>query len=259
MAQNLRSTIAQKTNPGLRMAGKVLATAFFLASVGVLRIMDESQAVFRSGDFIENLKDAASGDKLCYIAFYTEYCYPCDLEMKKIMSSRRLKGLLSENFVATRMDIMDQAEGSRLTALYQVTAIPTMIITDSEGYELDRCHSRESESNWAGFLEKTDGLRIAPEITLVSDNEGNNIWQKTHAFGIVVGEDLTYARSRLTAEKLSQKWKDKIWIVPGEGKNFYTVVGAFSKKSEAEAFGKAEGWEKSKIIRLSDEPVRYGN
>lgn len=259
MNQYLRFSTRISDTVKLRFLGKFMATALFLASVVVLRFQDETHSIFLGESFEDNLNAAQKADKLCYVKFYTDFCYPCDKADERLMNSSRLRKLLTENYIATKINGWgNDGKSDLLAQRFAINTYPTIVITDGEGNEVDRCYYQESESHWAQFLEKTNGLRTAPAITRVSDNRSGNAWNQQPEFGIIVQTDSDYMSSRETATRISRNWNKGVWIFPGRQKAFMTVIGPFASKSDAktakETVPLAKGGE---IIRLDEKPVRY--
>lgn len=263
MRQGQNLQLSAKISPifNLRLLGKSLATIFFLASVLVLRFQDQEVILFEEGKFEENLQNAQKADKLCYVKFYTDFCYPCEKADEKLRSSPRLVQLLTDYFVATQIKGWAGNETDRLLAKkYHITSYPTVLITDSEGNEIDRRHIQTSEAEWADFLEQTDGLRTAPVVTPVSDERVNNRWKKKQEFGLIIKSDPDYLTSRKTAEKVSETWKKGVWIFPGKTGGFQTVIGPFADQKEAKSIGKTlKMAENAELIKLEEVPVEYEN
>lgn len=259
MNQKLRFSTRVSGEINLRFLGKFMATAFFLASVWVLGHQDQTIPVFADGSLEDNLKAARESDKLCYLKFYTDFCYPCDKADERLVNSSRLVKLLTENYIAAKIDGWKPDDnGESLARKFNVSTYPAIVITDGEGNVVERSSYYESESQWAEFLEKTNGLRTAPEITMVSDNGSEDVWKKQPEFGLIVGADADYVSSRETAKAFSKKWKKGVWIFPGKRGEFLTVIGPFSSRAEAKvARENVKFAHEGEVVKLDEKPVRY--
>lgn len=86
---------------------------------------------FEALSFEKALKKAKSEKKLVFIDCYTEWCVPCKMMAKDVLSSKEIGDLLNPTCVSIKCDM--EKEGKVLLDKYPITAYPTFLIVRPDG------------------------------------------------------------------------------------------------------------------------------
>ena len=71
--------------------------------------------------------------------FGADWCPPCVQLKKHVLSDPRIDAGLRERFVLVHVDLSNRAgPNARIAAEFGVSVIPTMVLLDADGYELER-------------------------------------------------------------------------------------------------------------------------
>lgn len=81
----------------------------------------------------EALAEAAGADRFVLVDLYADWCSWCKVLEEKVFTTPAFENFADEQFVLLRVDVEDGGEGTRLRELYQVRALPTTLLLDSEG------------------------------------------------------------------------------------------------------------------------------
>lgn len=122
---------------GLLLTAVFLAFAFIPGKREAGKEMGLTNATSHGIQFIEAdwnkaLEQAKKENKLIFLDAYASWCGPCKLLKKKTFPDKEAGDFFNKNFINVAVD-MEKGEGPALGAKYQVTAYPTLIITDTEG------------------------------------------------------------------------------------------------------------------------------
>ncbi len=131
----------------ITMNKKVLSASIFIA-IAVLTIAclpkktDEkivkAENVAEEGiKFIESnwskaLSEAKKQNKLIFLDAYTSWCGPCKMLKRNTFPDKAVGELFNKNFINIALD-MEKGDGPAIAEKYNVTAYPTLIITDADG------------------------------------------------------------------------------------------------------------------------------
>jgi thiol:disulfide interchange protein len=91
-------------------------------------------------DDVDEGLDAAQMSGKPVVMFYTaDWCPPCRQLKSGLLKNPGIQSYLSENYVPIKIDLTDRSgPGAMRAGRYGVTGIPTIILYDSKGQELDR-------------------------------------------------------------------------------------------------------------------------
>jgi len=89
------------------------------------------------GSMDEALQKAQSEEKLVMVDVYTTWCGPCKLMDRTTFKDQKVKDLLSEHFVAVKIDA-EKGDGVAIARKYKVLGYPCMLILNSKGEVQDK-------------------------------------------------------------------------------------------------------------------------
>ncbi|HNT18656.1 MAG TPA: thioredoxin domain-containing protein [Acidobacteriota bacterium] len=125
---------------------KKIGTAFFALVVTVAALAQEPGVKWFKGGVDKAVEAAKKEDKIIFIDFYAEWCYPCKMLDKMVWqdpdSARQIKAM---KVIPMKMDA--EKEGLDAARKYSVRSYPTILFIDGEGKEIARI---------AGFRDKDD-------------------------------------------------------------------------------------------------------
>jgi thiol:disulfide interchange protein len=98
------------------------------------------------------LAEARSADKRVLLDFSADWCPPCVAMKHDVWPHAEVASAVSTGFVAV---FVDADRDTELGARYQVSAIPTVLVLDSDGRVLKRNDGFLSRSAMLRFLSKT--------------------------------------------------------------------------------------------------------
>jgi len=78
---------------------------------------------------------AKAQKKLIFIDIYTAWCEPCIMLRLRTFSNKEAGQFFNENFINLSLN-GEKGEGLKLFQAYRLTAVPTLIILDSDGTPL---------------------------------------------------------------------------------------------------------------------------
>ncbi len=78
------------------------------------------------------LSEAKKQNKLIFLDAYTSWCGPCKMLKRNTFPDKAVGELFNKNFVNIALD-MEKGDGPAIAEKYNVTAYPTLIITDGDG------------------------------------------------------------------------------------------------------------------------------
>ena len=117
------------------MGKKLAALIAFLALVAIgttgCSVVSGGGTVNWLSDWDEALSEAQSQNKPILINFYTDLCPACRKMDQTTFTDDELGAFLNSNFICLRSN----AGKSTLYTRYGISAVPTMIFTEPDGYE----------------------------------------------------------------------------------------------------------------------------
>lgn len=87
---------------------------------------------FIEANWSKALQEAKKQKKLIFIDAYASWCGPCKLLKKNTFPDKEAGEFFNQHFINVAID-MEKGDGPALAEKFQVTAYPTLIITDWEG------------------------------------------------------------------------------------------------------------------------------
>lgn len=125
------------------------AVAPFLMATGADDIV-----AWRS-DYDAALADAAERDKHVFIVFTASWCSHCQTLKRAVFSEPRFKKVVEEGFVPVKVDLSNELPREKHIALaHRVEGLPTMVILDAQGKEIDRFVGGGSLRDVQAWLER---------------------------------------------------------------------------------------------------------
>ncbi len=118
--------------------GAVLVFAFMPKSNDTNQVSVKPAAVEENGiQFIEEnwnkaLQEAKKQKKLIFLDAYASWCGPCKMLKRNTFPDKGAGEFFNKNFINVAID-MEKGDGPAVSAKYNVTAYPTLIITDADG------------------------------------------------------------------------------------------------------------------------------
>lgn len=131
------------------MNKKILVTTVFIALIAgftiacmpkkteVKAVKVENATAEEGIKFIESnwniaLSEAKKQNKLIFLDAYTSWCGPCKMLKRNTFPDKAVGELFNKNFINIALD-MEKGDGPAIAEKYNVTAYPTLIITDADG------------------------------------------------------------------------------------------------------------------------------
>ncbi len=93
---------------------------------------NEQGIQFIEANWSKALQEAKKQKKLIFIDAYASWCGPCKLLKKNTFPDKEAGAFFNKNFINVAVD-MEKGDGPALAEKFQVTAYPTLIITDWDG------------------------------------------------------------------------------------------------------------------------------
>ncbi len=106
-----------------------------------------------SGGWLHDLDagvDAAEASgKPIFVLFTADWCPPCRELKRDVLSDPDVDAFLSENYVRVKIDLSDRGgPNARTASEYGVSGIPTMILYNDDGVEIDRVTGGGALTDW---------------------------------------------------------------------------------------------------------------
>lgn len=117
-----------------RLLAAVLA---LLLLVPAARAADDANGIAWAKSFKEATTEAKRRKVPVVIDFWASWCGWCKVQNKEIFAKEKMIAF-SAGQVYVKLDTEDGGEGSELAERYGVSGLPTIVVTDSAGSELDR-------------------------------------------------------------------------------------------------------------------------
>lgn len=93
---------------------------------------------FFKGSWEEALKLAKKENKFVFLDVYGPWCGGCVNLERRVFPVKKVGDFYNKHFVCVKFNMEDGGEGSKVGKRYDVTAYPTLIFFNPEGYELVR-------------------------------------------------------------------------------------------------------------------------
>ncbi|PZR25874.1 MAG: hypothetical protein DI535_16335 [Citrobacter freundii] len=145
---------------------RLLLTGFILLSFISVRAADIR---FFSGSWEQLLAEAKQQRKPIFVDIYTTWCTPCKQMDKYIFTEPSVSEKYNADFICYKLDA-EKGEGIRIAKQYNITAYPTYLYLDPQGYPLHRAE---------GFFEAPAFLAVAQRaISLSGDDNALSFFEK---------------------------------------------------------------------------------
>jgi len=257
-----------------RPLGTLLVLSAMVAGLFQMSEQQVEQIAYTEGSFEEALARAAEADRLCFVSFETEFCYPCRTFEHRIQTNPELKDIIQQQYTPYRIDPLNTYTGGKnLARMYGVEHLPTLLITDSGGREIFRV---EEEAQWDSLkmvLESHASLRVPPKFVtpsllgkrasaplhIAKDSLSDMGFEEMYnrRYSLSLGKYDSYQDARDAAKDRQSSWNQSIWIQP-RGQKFELLIGSFESKKAAKVTRKfLQLWEdvSTKVAPLRDRPI----
>ncbi len=114
-----------------------MKTIFTLLILSLIWGCTQEPTSYFDNDYKSVFKNAKNENKMVFIDFYTNWCGPCKLFEKEIVTDSIFIDYISGNFLSTKINA-EIEENKEIVKKYKITGYPTFIITDLNGDEIDR-------------------------------------------------------------------------------------------------------------------------
>lgn len=109
---------------------------------------------FEKGGFDEALAKVRAqrkGNKLLFVDIFTSTCGPCVMVNTKIFPTKEAGDFFNANFINLKINMLE-GEGPEFCKKYKVSAVPTFLIIDENGEEVDRFVGASKDA--AAFIQR---------------------------------------------------------------------------------------------------------
>jgi protein disulfide-isomerase len=119
-------------------------------------------------DYKKAQEQAKSSNKLLLIEFTgSDWCPPCRMLQKEVLSTPEFKDLASKNFVLVEIDFPRTKEQSRelveqnqmLAQRFGIQGFPSIIILNTDGKKLGELVGYDPRAGWKGYIESLEKIR----------------------------------------------------------------------------------------------------
>lgn len=146
---------------------RLFLTGFILLSFASIKAADNIR--FFSGSWEQLLAEAKQQRKPIFVDIYTTWCTPCKQMGKYVFTEPAVSEKYNADFICYKLDA-EKGEGIRIAKQYNITAYPTYLYLDQQGYPLHRVE---------GFFEAPDFVAVAQRaIALSADDNALNFYEK---------------------------------------------------------------------------------
>ena len=100
-------------------------------------------------DLSAGLADAAASGKGMFVLYTADWCPPCRELKRNALRNPAVEAFLQENFVRVKIDLTSRrGPNNEIASEHEVSGIPTMILYNHRGMEIDRVTGGAAISNW---------------------------------------------------------------------------------------------------------------
>ena len=104
----------------------------------------ERETLWRT-DYEQAISLATQQDRPVLLRFTAEWCVPCRVMDQNVFPNQDVKAALAAHVVPLKLDI-DQESNAEIARRYGIRGIPTLLLVDSQGNELDRGNFMSAEA-----------------------------------------------------------------------------------------------------------------
>ncbi len=83
------------------------------------------------------LETAKSENKLVFVEFYADWCTPCKMMDQQVFTDKNIGDFFNQRFVNVKVNT-EKGNGPDLAAIFEVTALPTLLFLDEIGRVVER-------------------------------------------------------------------------------------------------------------------------
>lgn len=137
---NITARISLKTHylkPGFIIMTSLRTISVLLALFYTSLTHAADGITFFQGSWAQVLETAQKQGKLIFVDVYTDWCAPCKQMDKDVLPSPEVGNKYNDSFINYKLDA-EKGEGIAIAAKYSVTAYPTYLYLDPQGYLLHR-------------------------------------------------------------------------------------------------------------------------
>ncbi|HRN56331.1 MAG TPA: thioredoxin family protein [Agriterribacter sp.] len=130
---------------------------------------------FYKGSWKEALKTAGKADKMIFIDVSTDWCAPCKYMEQFIFTKQAVGKKYNEAFLNYKIDA-EKGEGVDIARKYAVSAFPTFLFVNSDGYLIYKFVGQRDEAGFMGLVEEAKKQEADPGNLGIMEqafNEGN--------------------------------------------------------------------------------------
>lgn len=91
----------------------------------------------KSTKFETVLAKAKTENKLVFVEFYADWCTPCKMMDQQVFTDKTIGDFFNKKFVNVKVD-SEKGNGPDLAAIFEVTALPTLLFLDEIGRVVER-------------------------------------------------------------------------------------------------------------------------
>lgn len=104
----------------------------------------ERETLWRT-DYEQAISLATQQDRPVLLRFTADWCVPCRVMDQNVFPNQDVKAALAAHVVPLKLDI-DQESNAEIARRYGIRGIPTLLLVDSQGNELDRGNFMSAEA-----------------------------------------------------------------------------------------------------------------
>ena len=130
---------------------------------------------FYKGTWKEALKAAGKADKMIFIDVYTDWCAPCKYMEQFIFTKQAVGKKYNEALLNYQVNA-EKGEGLDIARKYAVSAFPTFLFVNSDGYLIYKFVGQRDETGFMGLVEEAKKQEADPNNPGIMEqafNEGN--------------------------------------------------------------------------------------
>jgi thioredoxin-related protein len=119
-------------------------------------------------DYKKAQQQAKASNKLLLLEFTgSDWCPPCRMLQKDVLSTPEFKDFASKNFVLVEIDFPRAKEQTRelaeqnqmLAQRFGIQGFPSIIVVNSDGKKLGELVGYDSRAGWKGYIDSLEKIR----------------------------------------------------------------------------------------------------
>lgn len=176
-----------------------------------------SYPLFGEAEFItisDALSKAESETKNVLLNYEADWCLPCNIMKENVLSNKKVKNALDNNFVYLDVDISNPTYASWLNE-YSYACLPAFLMIDKEGTIIEELAGTSTTSEFLSFLERHNIHEEGPSKSIPD----NSVTTKVMMNHIPITKDVTpvftIAVGAFSVLENAMKQKEKIEKLTG--------------------------------------------